>query len=154
MAVNEKLKALVGNWKGMNRLNFGEHSGTPVIESASTAEVVERSGGQALEITYTWEYEGKSQEGFLLISCDAGMETVKAVFTDSFHLANDLMICKGSAKPDGGIDVSGNYTVPGYPEWGWRTEITPGDDSFTYKMYNVSPEGEEEWAVETVFTRG
>lgn len=153
MAVTEKLKGLTGNWKGTNRLNFGSHSDTPVQESPSTAEVVERSGGQAIEITYTWEYEGKTQEGILLINGSGNSDTVKAVFTDSFHLANDLMKCEGSTIADGGINVSGNYTVPGYPEWGWRTEITPGDDSFTYKMYNVSPEGEEEWAVETEFKR-
>lgn len=153
MAVNEKLKALAGNWKGTNRLNFGEDSGTPVIESPSTAEVLERAGGQALEITYTWEYDGKPQEGFLLIDGDAGSETVKAVFTDSFHLANDLMQCDGAATPDGGINVKGFYTVPGHPEWGWRTEIIAGADSFKYIMYNVTPEGEEEWAVETIFTR-
>ncbi len=153
MAVNEKLKALAGNWKGTNRLNFGSHSGMPVLESASTATVHQRVGEQALEVAYTWEYEGKPHEGLLLINGSAASDTVRAFFTDSFHLANDLMQCDGATTPDGGINVKGFYTVPGHPEWGWRTEIIPGADSFKYIMYNVTPEGEEEWAVETEFTR-
>lgn len=153
MAIHQALKGLSGTWKGTNRLNFGSYGNVPILESPSTAKVVERVGGQALEIAYTWEYEGKQKEGFLLIDGSADSDAVKAVFTDSFHLAHDLMKCEGSATPEGGINVTGTYVVPGHPEWSWRTEIIPANDSFKYVMYNVSPEGEEEWAVETEFTR-
>jgi hypothetical protein len=47
----------------------------------------------------------------------------------------------------------GYYSVPNNPDWGWRSEIIPGEDSFRYAMFNVSPEGIEEIAVETDFAR-
>ena len=53
----------------------------------------------------------------------------------------------------GVINLMGHYSVPGHPDWGWRTEIVPGEESFKYLMFNISPEGEEDWAVETVFER-
>jgi hypothetical protein len=58
------------------------------------------------------------------------------------------MKCEGTQTENGGVDIKGHYSVEGHPEWGWRTEIVPGDGSFRYLMYNVSPEGKEDIAVE------
>jgi len=45
----------------------------------------------------------------------------------------------------------GSYAAPPGPDWGWRTVIEiPDDDSFRMVMYNVSPEGKEELAVNAV----
>ena len=152
MAVHEKLAALSGEWKGKNRLNMSWEP-DPIKESASTASVSTRAGQTCLEIAYTWEFEGKPQEGFIVIAGDTGSDKANAVWTDSWHSANVLMNCSGSISGGGGANLNGFYKVEGHPDWGWRTEIIPGGDKFKYLMFNVTPEGHEEWAVEMEFTR-
>jgi hypothetical protein len=152
MSVNEQFSSLEGNWTGTNRLNL-VWLPDPIKESRSAAVVVKRAGGQCLEIAYTWEFEGKHQEGFIIFSCDPNSDRVEGFWTDSWHSANVLMALEGSRKDDGSLDLLGSYQVPDHPDWGWRTVLSPGEDTFTYQMFNISPEGEEVWAVETVFTR-
>lgn len=152
MSVDQNLADLVGQWKGTNRLH-ASWMPDPLQKSKSTASVTAKMNGQFLSIEYTWSFEGKLQEGILIIGCDPRSDAVQAVWTDSWHSKDVLMLCNGSRDEDGKISVLGNYSVPEHPDWGWRTEITPGADSFRYAMYNVSPEGAEEIAVETDFER-
>lgn len=98
-------------------------------------------------------FEGKPQEGLILLSCEEKDGAAHAFWTDSWHSANQLMSCVGTHSESGGVNLKGTYKVEGHPDWGWRTEILPGDDSFRYLMFNVSPEGQEEWAVEMDFIR-
>ena len=151
MAISEKLAGLIGNWDGTNKINLS-WTPDPVKESASTASVRSRANNTCLEIEYTWEFEGVPQEGFIVVSL--GKEgDASAVWTDSWHSKNILMFCEGTSTIAGGVNLKGSYKVEGHPDWFWRTEIVPGEDSFKYLMFNVSPEGTEEWAVETRFKR-
>ncbi len=152
MSITDRLSALAGEWKGTNRLNLSWLP-DPVKESDSTANVTTRVGGQCLEIAYTWKHDGQGQEGLLILNSAAKGDEVAAWWTDSWHSANVLMSCKGNVSEDGRVNLVGHYSVPDHPDWGWRTEIVPEGETFKYLMFNVSPEGEEEWAVETVFTR-
>ncbi len=152
MSINDHLSALVGEWKGTSRLNLSWMP-DPIKESGSTAKVHGRINGQCVEIAYTWEYEGQPQEGLLILNGDPKSDQITAWWTDSWHSANVLMSCKGTVRDDGHVNVMGHYSVPDHPDWGWRTEIIPDGDTFKYLMFNVSPKGEEDWAVETAFTR-
>jgi hypothetical protein len=152
MSVNEKLSNLAGDWSGVNKLNLSWMP-DPIKECASTATISTRVNGQCLEIAYSWEYEGKPQEGVIVLSGDAKSDAAKAFWTDSWHSKDVLMQCDGLVRSTGSVDLKGFYSVPDHPDWGWRTEITPGDNTFKYLMFNVSPEGVEEWAVEMEFTR-
>ena len=152
MSLDRKLSGLVGAWKGTNRLH------TPWMpvklrESDSSAVVRSKMNGQFLTIDYTWAFEDEPQEGMLIVGCDPHSDAVQAVWTDSWHSKDILMLCNGNISGDGRISVFGTYAVPEHPDWGWRTEVIPGEGSFRYAMYNVTPEGEEEIAVETDFTR-
>ena len=149
MSIPEKLFAIEGSWSGTNRLHLGDWAPeNPILESEATAEVRKRLGGQFLEIFYTWAYKGEPKEGVILLGSEPKSGTVNATWTDSWHMAHQLMKCEGRETEDGGVDVKGYYNVEGHPEWGWRTEIVPGENSFRYLMFNVSPEGEESIAVE------
>jgi hypothetical protein len=54
----------------------------------------------------------------------------------------------------GKIDLRGSYEAPPSPDWGWRFVINaPSDIELKLVMYNVSPEGEEELAVEANYKR-
>ena len=152
MSVHAKLKALSGTWEGKNRLN-ASWMPDPIKESVSTASVRTRLNDTCLEIEYVWEFEGKPQEGLILLTCVGESGAAHAFWTDSWHSAHQLMGCSGTVCESSGINLKGTYKVEGHPDWGWRTEILPGDDSFRYLMFNVSPDGQEEWAVEMDFTR-
>ena len=152
MSVDKKLSDLVGSWRGTNRLHV-----TWIPEklkvSESSAVVRSKMNGQFLSIEYTWSFDGEPQEGLLIIGCDPHSDAVQAVWTDSWHSKNILMLCNGNATADRRISVMGHYTVPDNPDWGWRTEIVPNETGFRYSMFNVTPEGFEELAVETEFSR-
>jgi hypothetical protein len=148
MSIPKKLQPLVGDWKGSNRLHLGEWGPTPLHESAGTATVRERIGGQFLEIAYTWEYDGKPQEGVMILGGDNKTDAVNAFWTDSWHMAHNVMLCEGTESADGVVSVKGSYKVEGHPNWGWRSEIYATDSGFKYKMFNVTPDGEEAIAVE------
>ena len=153
MSVPTKLQQLVGNWKGVNRLHLGEWGPTPLHESTGTATVRERIGGQFLEIAYTWEYDGKLQDGVMILGGDNKTDAVNAFWTDSWHMAHNVMLCEGTESAEGGVSVKGSYKVEGHPDWGWRSEIVATDDSFEYKMFNVTPDGDETIAVEMDLNR-
>ncbi|QYO65500.1 DUF1579 family protein [Leptolyngbya sp. 7M] len=152
MSIHTELQKLAGQWSGTNKLNLSWMP-DPIKESASTATVTERVSGQCLEIAYRWEYEGEPQEGLIIINGNGGSNAVNAFWTDSWHSKNVLMACEGSVSENGAVNIKGHYSVPDHPDWGWRTEIIPNGDTFKYLMFNVSPEGVEEWAVETEFAR-
>ena len=152
MSIDRSLTDLVGDWKGTNRL-YLPWMPVPMLESSSTASVRTKMNGQFLSIEYTWSHEGEPQEGMLVLGCDPKSEAVQAVWTDSWHSKDVLMLCNGSRDAGGRISVTGHYSVPDHPDWGWRTEIVQGENSFRYAMYNVTPEGSEEIAVETDFER-
>ncbi|PYS86838.1 MAG: hypothetical protein DMF62_14570 [Acidobacteria bacterium] len=152
MGVHAKLAALSGTWQGTNRLN-ASWMPDPIKESLSTASVRTMLNDTCLEIEYDWEFDGKHEEGLILLTCDKKGGAAHAFWSDSWHSANQLMSCVGTVSESGEVNLKGTYKVEGNPDWGWRTKILPGDGSFRYLMFNVSPEGLEEWAVEMDFTR-
>jgi hypothetical protein len=152
MSIHNNLAKLAGEWQGVNRLNLSWMP-DPIKECDSTASVRTRVDGQCLEIAYTWEYEGDAQEGLIVLSGNESSDSIKAFWTDSWHSKNVLMPCDGLVAANGSVNAKGFYGVPDHPDWGWRTEVVPAGDSFKYLMFNVSPEGVEEWAVEMEFTR-
>ncbi len=151
MSINQRLGGLVGDWKGTNVLHV-PWMPEPLKKSDSKAVVRSKMNGQFVYIEYTWSFDGEPQEGMLILGADPKSDAVQAVWTDSWHSKDVLMLCNGGFTSDGGISVMGSYSVPDHPDWGWRTEIIQGPDRFRYVMYNVTPEGAEEIAVETDFT--
>lgn len=152
MSIPKEFIGLYGNWKGNNRLHLSWLP-DPVLDSEGTASVTPRIADQFVEIAYRWSHEGSPQEGMIILGGDNKTDAINAAWTDSWHMAHQLMMCEGKEYADGRVSVNGFYKVEGHPDWGWRTEINPGESSFTYKMYNVSPEGQEEIAVEMEMSR-
>ncbi|MBK9156181.1 MAG: DUF1579 family protein [Chloracidobacterium sp.] len=152
MSIQSEFEGHAGRWHGTNILYLSGPEG-PKKLSPSDLTVSFKANGQFVAFDYTWEYEGELQEGFLVLGSDERSDAVQAVWTDSWHNRNVLMLCDGKKAPEGTFSVKGFYKVEGHPDWGWRTEIIPGDGTLRIGMYNVSPEGEEELAVETDLTR-
>ena len=152
MSVHTALANLTGRWAGYNRLH-ADWMDNPIQDSVSMANVELRVNGQFLTVEYDWEFEGKRQEGVMIIGCDTNSNAVQMIWTDSWHMSHKFMVCDGEIADDGKINVKGHYSVPDNPDWGWRTEIVPGENAFRFVMFNVTPEGEETVAVEADYER-
>lgn len=153
MGIPENLKKLTGKWAGTNRLYTTWIEENPVRESKSVAAVNLAGNGKFLKIEYDWLYENEIQEGLLLIGTEKDSDRAKAFWIDSWHMSDKFMSCEGRFSGDS-ILLKGFYEVPNHPDWGWRTDILFEDENnFRIVMYNVSPEGAEDLAVEASYAR-
>ena len=150
MSIPDGLRALEGDWTGSNKLWFTPTD--PARLSQTTASVRTAAQGRFFTMGYTWADEGKPQDGLLTLGIDPATQTIAASWLDSFHMSHAIMTCSGPA--GGEVSVKGTYSVPGYPDWGWRISVDPETaDAFTLRMFNISPEGEEALAVEASYRR-
>jgi len=151
MGALETLLGFSGKWSGTYRLWFEPDRGPR--ESKSLAWVSSVAQGRFARIDYKWDFEGKPQDGSILFERDRERGMVTALWADSWHMSDKLMMSEGHAG-DGGIDVRGSYAAPPGPDWGWRTVVGAGvDGALRMVMYNGSPDGREDLAVEAVYTR-
>lgn len=153
MSIPENFRNLIGDWKGKNCLYTTWIIENPVRESVSIANVKLAANEKFLKIEYDWIYEDKTQEGLLLIGSEKNSNEVKAFWIDSWHMSDKFMTCDGNFS-NNSILMKGFYEVPNHPDWGWRIDIHfENENSLKIVMYNVSPEGEEDLAVEAEYTR-
>lgn len=152
MGVNDDFARFAGNWRGTNNLYFPSADGPPT-QSESNLNVSLKANRQFVAFEYTWVHEGRPQEGIILLGGDKKSDAVQTVWTDSWHSSHTFMLSDGKANSDGSVTVKGFYKVEGHPDWGWRTDIVPLGEKLRIAMYNVSPDGDEELAVETEYSR-
>lgn len=151
----ERLAACAGTWRGTSTLQ--DPMSGKADESPSAATVTPVLGGRFVRLDYTWSYDGKPQEGSLLVGLDRKAGTASAHWIDSWHMGSKVMALGGPAGDGGGaLVVRGTYAVPNHPDWGWRIDLLAEDgEALRVVMYNVWPEGkQEDLAVEAVYTRG
>jgi hypothetical protein len=150
MSVSERVRAATGRWNGTNRLIF---PGAPPRDVASTAVVALVAQGQFSTLSYTWSFDGQSQDGLLLIGEAQDRQSTTVVWVDSWHMGDKAMLCAGPIATDGPLVVRGSYQVEGHPDWSWRIDLWFAAEALRIVMYNVSPEGEESLAVEADYSR-
>lgn len=154
MGIPAGFEKLTGEWRGTNRLWFGWLPDESARESGSIATISFEAEKNFLSIRYNWAFEGKNQEGLLVLGCEKDSETVNAFWVDSWHMSENFLQCNGKLENNGILNIKGFYSVPEHPDWGWRTVIeTENENTFKFVMYNVSPEGKEDLAVESVYDR-
>ena len=151
MDFEELKRALIGDWRGTKQL-YMEPPPAAAIESPSSLSVAPVAGGSFLQLNYSWTYEGAEQSGVMLFGYD-DPNVATAAWVDSFHMSSKIMFCSGSAVA-GGAELRGSYEAPPGPDWGWRIAIRfVSADALQILMHNVSPEGQEDLAVQADFTR-
>lgn len=151
MSTLKPFSDLAGHWQGPYLLQ--DPSNNLKNESSSTASVMPILGGRFVRFDYTWAYNGKPQEGSILIGHVRATGVLTAHWIDSFHMSDVVMACQGTIDEVGTIDVRGSYAAPPGPDWGWRTVFTLVPDSIRMVMFNIWPEEKEELAVEAVYRR-
>ncbi|MEK7724196.1 MAG: DUF1579 family protein [Acidobacteriota bacterium] len=153
MSIPEKLVGLIGNWSGINHLHIPWMTENPIQESQSEAFIAFSAQEKFLKIEYHWTFDNTKQDGLILLSKEKNGNLIKAFWIDSWHMGDKFMICEG-VETDNTISLKGFYAVPDHPDWGWRTTIeSENDNSFKITMYNISPEGKEDLAVEINYQR-
>lgn len=154
MGSTHPLNAIVGRWSGINHLWV--RPGEPARDSESTAHVSLELKDRVLFFRYTWADAGVPQEGVLLVQHDPGTGVASAAWTDTWHMAHAFMHLDGRLELNGNLDLFGAYPAPPDPDWGWRIRIDIDPkvaSSFRLRMFNIAPQGPEDIAVDTLFSR-
>ncbi|MBS1714440.1 MAG: hypothetical protein JST30_08910 [Armatimonadetes bacterium] len=153
MPVPEPLLKAVGRWTGSSRLNLPYlPEGEQVEESASTLTVTTDQKQTYATVDITWSTKGDDQTGRILV---AGGEdgNVSAGWSDSWHQSGGVMSLVGNGMT-GPTKVTGAFSAGEGPDWGWRIEFwSDGPDAFQMKMFVITPDGEETWAVQGDYVR-
>ena len=153
MAVPKQIHQAKGLWRGKSQLNF------PILppekrvtESESSLHIDTDAHESFATITYNWEYEGKRQEGTILVCMGNKSKVVDFAWVDSWHQNSSIMNLVGDEATNGTIKAKGSY-VAGKETWGWTIQIQLTDNTLALNMDNLDPTGAAEWAVKGVYQR-
>lgn len=160
MSIPESLTHITGKWAGSNRLWLDP--GEPADVSETTASAALAAQGQFLTLRYTWSVDGEPREGLLVMGCAWDSDQATAAWINSWHMAHQMMFCRGGMQPDGTLSVQGTYPAPSGPDWGWRIALDAREPGrLIMRMFNIAPDlldipagrSREELAVEASYTR-
>ena len=146
----EALTAAAGQWSGTNTLQ-DPNTGKPE-ESPSTVTVTPVLGGRFVRLDYTWGYQGKPQEGSLLVGFDPKSGEVSGHWIDTWHMGRTVLACIGTA---GRRDDRRPGLLPraSRPRLGLADRDPPGADALRITHTNIDADGTEDLAVEGVYSR-
>jgi hypothetical protein len=145
-----RLASLVGSWTGTTQTWF--EADILADESPMRATATLLMDGRFLNLDYEGVLSGKPFEGKMIWSYDLGNDKCQCSWIDTFHMGTAIMHSEG-AETGNGFVVTGQYGWTGIPApWSWRTELEIiNSEKFILRAYNISPEGEEAKATETIF---
>ncbi|MBX3097246.1 MAG: DUF1579 family protein [Fimbriimonadaceae bacterium] len=151
MAIPKPFLGRAGSYAGPSKLHLAFlPEAERVKECTSELHVEFDRNEKYATITYVWEYEGAKQEGTFIVCGPEDGTTFQMGWVDSYHLDYQIMHLKGNVAD---MSAKGTYTY-GDDEWPWRIAFEfPSDSEIVMKMWFVTQEGEETWAVEGTYKR-
>jgi hypothetical protein len=142
-----------GQWTGSNTL-WLSWLPNPEHKSVGTITIEPVAQDKFLLLRYTWEHDGKAQDGVILVGNNTKDALASASWVDSFHQSGHVMQMTGTITDDGMVVLQGQYPAPPGPDWGWQITINPlATDQLRLEMYNISPKGDSELAVRAEYSR-
>ena len=150
---HKALAAMAGGWQGTTRVWF-EPDQPPVMEVAQRGTLRSVLSGRFLLHEYSYGEGEQAGEGIAMYGLHLDEGQYESAWVDSFHTGSSI-IFSTAGDDGGGFKVLGSYgDGRGGPRWGWRTEIAqPSADELVVTMFNITPDGEETRAVETLYAR-
>ena len=150
--IHQHIQAMIGSWEGVTKTWF--EPGVVADESPMTGSIRPILDGRFLVYEYNGSLNGEPFFGSATIGYDIANEEFQVSWVDSFHMGTAIMFSEGKSV-EHGFSVLGSYGGPDIPvPWGWRTVFQLHDSNqLTIRAFNISPEGQEDLATETIYTR-
>ncbi|WP_207421136.1 DUF1579 domain-containing protein [Desertivirga brevis] len=149
-----QLSRLVGKWKGTTKTWFDPSKLEDESAISGTMKLI--LDGRFIMHEYESSFGDKPITGMAIYGYHLELRKFQCAWIDSFHNGTAMMFSEGK-KDEREISVLGGYTYV-TPEteqhWGWRTDIAfSSDDEIIITAFNISPEGQEFKATETVYRK-
>ena len=149
-----QLSQLAGQWEGITKTWFDPAKVEDESPVSGTMKLI--LDGRFILHEYTGSFAGKPITGMAIYGYNLDTEQFQCAWIDSFHNGSALMFQQGQ-KGEKDMSVVGRYAYV-TPEieqhWGWRTHIEIVNDREVHIIaYNISPEGEEAKATETIYKK-
>ena len=150
--IHQHIQAMIGEWKGTTKTWFEPN--VVADESPMTGSITAILGGRFLLYQYNGSMNDTPFEGSATIGYDISNAKFQVAWIDTFHMGTAIMLSEGSSVEHGFL-VLGSYGGPEIPApWGWRTVVQLETlDRLVITAFNISPEGQEDKATETIYTR-
>jgi Protein of unknown function (DUF1579) len=147
-----RLATLAGSWQGNTSTWFEKD--ILADEAPMHAKISILLDGRFINYAYSSTLNGKPYEGIMTWAYDLGNEKCQCSWVDSFHMGTAIMHSEGQ-ETSNGFSVTGKYGWIGIGEpWSWRTELEIiNPEQFIIRAFNISPEGDEAKATETIYHR-
>lgn len=151
---HSQLSRLTGDWEGTTTVWFEPGKIADQSPIHGTMRLI--LDGRFILHEYKGSFGGKPLEGLAILGYHLETGKYQTAWIDSFHNGTAIMFSE-SARNAKKFNVLGSYeyvTPEVDQKWGWRTEIELlDDDELRMTAYNVTPEGMETKATETVYKR-
>jgi hypothetical protein len=146
------LAQLVGAWAGVTR-TWIDPDAAP-FQSQTQGSVQMILDGRFVLYLYESAIDDEPQHGMFTFGYDTTLDQYQASWVDSYHTNTAIMFCAGDRTGNGFFVLGSHPAADGGPDWGWRTELELVEpDQLRITAYDISPEGEETIATQTLLNR-
>ncbi len=149
---HHQLASLAGDWVGTTKTWFEPDN--LADESKVKGSITVILDGKFIKHEYIGSFGGKPLEGSCVYGYHLGSGKIQSSWIDSVHTSLEIMFGEGTISDEGFEYTSSYFAGDDQPRWKWRTTVQQsGTTELIIIAFNISPEGIENKAQETVYHR-